>query len=195
MKERKSQIIRDTRETQIDLSLNLDGTGITKITTPVGFFNHMLELFSFHSNIDLSLKATGDIEVCDHHIVEDIGIALGKAIKEALNDKRGIKRYGTMFIPMDETLAMVSLDISGREFLHFDAQFKRESIGNFSTEMVVEFFRAVANNCGLTLHIRILYGENDHHKIEAIFKAFGRAVKEAIFVEGDKVSSSKGVLE
>ncbi len=194
MKERNAALNRKTKETQIELKVNLDGVGKGSINTDVGFFNHMLELFTFHSGLNLDIVASGDLEVCDHHIVEDTAIVLGKCIKEALGDMKGIKRYGTFYIPMDETLAMVSLDISGRAFLHFDAKFKRESIGNFATEMTEEFFRALAFNAGITLHINIMYGENDHHKIEAIFKAFGRALREAITVVGNEIPSTKGVL-
>ena len=192
---RIASLNRETKETKIDVNVNLDGNGLSNIKTDIGFFNHMLDLLSFHSLIDLDIKASGDTDVCDHHLIEDTGILIGKALLQALGDKKGINRYGTFFMPMDETLAMVSLDISGRAYLHFDANFKRESIGDFSTEMVVEFFRAIAMNSGLTLHIKVLYGENDHHKIEAIFKAFGRVLKEAIKIEnGDKIPSSKGVL-
>lgn len=194
MKERLGQVNRDTKETQINLLINLDGKGQCKVDSGVGFFDHMITLLSFHSGIDLKIEAKGDLEVCDHHLVEDVGIALGQALREALGDKKGIKRYGTFFVPMDEALTMVSLDISGRSFLHFEGEFKRESIGNFSTEMVVEFFRAVAFNSGITLHCRILYGENDHHKIEGLFKAFGRALREAKEVAGDDIPSTKGAL-
>ena len=191
---RESTIKRETKETTVDLRLNLDGRGISNINSEIGFFNHMITLMSFHSNIDIKLNAIGDLEVCDHHIIEDIGITIGKAIKEALGDKNGIKRYSTVCIPMDEVLIMVSIDISGRPYLNFDGDFKRENIGNFSVEMVKEFFKAVAFNSELTLHIKIIYGENDHHKIEGIFKAFGRALKEAIKIETTGIPSSKGVL-
>lgn len=191
---RLSQISRKTNETNINLKINLDGNGTSVVKTEVGFLNHMISLLAFHSNIDIELDSKGDIEVCDHHLIEDIGIALGRSINEALGDKKGIKRYGTFFLPMDESLVMVSLDISGRSYLHFEAGFKRESIGNFSTEMVKEFFRAVAFNAGITLHIKILYGENDHHKIEGIFKCVGRALKEAINIEGNIIPSSKGII-
>ena len=194
MQGRNAALNRITKETQIDLKVNLDGLGKSNIDTGVGFFNHMLDLFTFHSGLDLDIVANGDLDVCDHHMIEDTGIVLGKCLKEALGDMKGIKRYGTFYIPMDETLAMVSLDISGRAFLHFDTEFKRESIGNFATEMTKEFFRAVAFNAGITLHINIMYGENDHHKIEAIFKAFGRALREAITVVGNEMPSTKGVL-
>ena len=191
---RISQINRKTNETNTILDIDLDGEGISHIQTNIGFFNHMIDLLAFHSNININLNADGDIDVCDHHLIEDVGIALGKCMNEALGERRGIKRYGTFFLPMDEALVMVSVDISGRSYLHFEGDFKRENIGDFSTEMVKEFFRAVAFNAGITLHIRVLYGENDHHKIEGIFKAFGRALKEAITIEGNSIPSSKGVL-
>lgn len=194
--DRVASINRSTKETSISLKINLDGKGISNIKTPVGFLNHMLTLFSFHSSIDIDLFAEGDIDVCDHHLVEDIGISLGKALNEALGDKKGIKRYGNSFLPMDETLCQAILDLSGRSFLHFEGEFKREQIGNFSTEMTKEFFRAVAMNSNSTLHLRILYGENDHHKIEAMFKAYGRCLKEAISYNEDRemVLSTKGSL-
>lgn len=191
---RISQINRKTNETNTILDIDLDGEGISNIQTNIGFFNHMIDLLAFHSNININLNADGDIDVCDHHLIEDVGIALGKCMNEALGERRGIKRYGTFFLPMDEALVMVSVDISGRSYLHFEGDFKRENIGDFSTEMVKEFFRAVAFNAGITLHIRVLYGENDHHKIEGIFKAFGRALKEAITIEGNSIPSSKGIL-
>ena len=191
---RISQINRKTNETNTILDIDLDGEGISNIQTNIGFFNHMIDLLAFHSNININLNADGDIDVCDHHLIEDVGIALGKCMNEALGERRGIKRYGTFFLPMDEALVMVSVDISGRSYLHFEGEFKRENIGDFSTEMVKEFFRAVAFNARITLHIRVLYGENDHHKIEGIFKAFGRALKEAITIEGNSIPSSKGVL-
>ena len=191
---RISQINRKTNETNTILDIDLDGEGISNIQTNIGFFNHMIDLLAFHSNININLNADGDIDVCDHHLIEDVGIALGKCMNEALGERRGIKRYGTFFLPMDDALVMVSVDISGRSYLHFEGEFKRENIGDFSTEMVKEFFRAVAFNAGITLHIRVLYGENDHHKIEGIFKAFGRALKEAITIEGNSIPSSKGVL-
>ena len=194
--ERNASITRETKETQISLTINLDGEGKVDINTGVGFFDHMLNLMAFHGGFDLEVKAKGDIEICDHHLVEDVGITLGEAFLKALNDKRGIKRYGTFFIPMDETLAQVSLDISGRSFLAFDCTFARESIGNFSTEMVKEFFRAFAFNAGITLHGRVLYGENDHHKAEALFKALGRALREAKEVDKNNMElpSTKGKL-
>ena len=191
---RTSQIKRDTKETNISLDINLDGDGISNIKTEIGFFNHMLELMSFHSDIDIALEARGDLEVCDHHLVEDTAICIGKCIKKALDDKRGIKRYSTVFIPMDESLAQTSIDISNRPYLVFNAEFKDKRVGNMTTQMVKEFFRAFVNESRVTLHINLLYGENDHHKIEAIFKSFARALKDAIEIISDEVASSKGVL-
>lgn len=192
---REAQLQRITNETEIDLYLNLDGDGQSEISTGIGFFDHMLNLFSFHSGFDLQVKARGDLEVDDHHTIEDIGIALGKCLREALGDKRGIHRYGSFRMPMDEALAVVDLDLSGRPYLVFNAEFSRESVGEFSTEMTEEFLRALSVNSGLTLHVSVPYGKNDHHKIEAIFKALGRALSEAAAVTGTGIASSKGVLE
>lgn len=192
---RQAECERNTKETKISMSINLDGDGNSNIDTGVGFFDHMLDLFTFHSGFDLSVKCDGDLDVCDHHTVEDCGILLGTIFKQALGDKKGIARYGSFNLPMDETLCNVTLDISGRPYLVFHADFKRESIGLYSTEMTEEFFRAFAVAAGVTLHINILYGSNDHHKIEAIFKAFGRALKMATRIESDKLPSTKGVLE
>lgn len=194
MSERIGVVNRSTKETTIEIKVNLNGSGKININTGVGFFDHMLNLMAFHGGIDLDIKAKGDLEVCDHHLVEDVGISLGEAFRKALGDKRGIKRYGTFYIPMDESLAQVSLDISGRSFLVFECEFLRESIGGFSTEMVKEFFRAFAFNSGITLHGRILYGENDHHKAEALFKALGRALREAKEIVSDELPSTKGIL-
>lgn len=185
---------RNTLETAIDCYIDLDGSGNSDIKTGIGFFDHMLTLFSFHSKIDINLSANGDLNVCDHHTVEDCGIILGSCIKEALGDKRGIERYGSMNLPMDETLANVTLDISGRSFLVYNCELKRESIGTFSCEMVEEFLRAVAFQAGITLHVNVAYGTNDHHKVEAIFKAFGRALKAAITITSDELPSTKGKL-
>lgn len=193
---RLSEIKRRTRETDIELSLNLDGEGTFKGSTGIGFLDHMLTLFSKHGLIDLEIKADGDLVVDSHHTVEDIAIVLGSAVKEALKDKGGIKRYGTSFVPMDESLATISLDISGRPFLVFDAKFTVDKLGNFDTEMVEEFFRAFAVNGGITLHARVLYGKNNHHMIEALFKALGRSLGEAITIDQriKGVMSTKGVL-
>ncbi len=186
---------RNTKETKIQCEINLDGTGKSDISTGVGFFDHMLTLFAFHSGFDLNLHAQGDLEVCDHHTIEDCGILLGTLIKEALGDRVGIARYGSMNLPMDETLCNVTLDISGRPYLVYHCDLKRENVGAMSCEMVEEFFRAVAIASGITLHINVYYGSNDHHKIEAIFKAFGRALKQATQIVSDEIPSSKGVLE
>lgn len=193
---RAGEIFRETNETRIDLKINLDGSGETEIDTGIGFFNHMLNLFAAHGRFDLRVECDGDLEVDGHHSVEDIGIALGQAIKNALGDKRGINRYGTFFLPMDETLALVSLDISGRPFLVFDAGNFAPMIGNFDSELTEEFLRAVAFNAGITLHVKILYGKNSHHKVEAIFKALGHALR--IATEYDEkntgIPSTKGIL-
>ena len=195
-KARRAEIERKTAETQISIKLNLDGEGKCDIATGIGFLDHMLTLLAKHSFMDLTVKAKGDLEVDSHHTVEDIGIVLGEALREALGDKAGIHRYGNCFIPMDETLAQVCLDFSGRPFLVFGAEIPKIQLGNYDAEMTEEFFRAVAVHCGLTLHIRVLYGSNVHHIIEAIFKAFARAVAEAAAVDPrvKGVMSSKGVL-
>ena len=195
-KARRAEIERKTAETQISIKLNLDGEGKCDIATGIGFLDHMLTLLAKHSFMDLTVKAKGDLEVDSHHTVEDIGIVLGEALQEALGDKAGIHRYGNCFIPMDETLAQVCLDFSGRPFLVFGAEIPKIQLGNYDTEMTEEFFRAVAMHCGLTLHIRVLYGSNVHHIIEAIFKSFARAVAEAAAVDPrvKGVMSSKGVL-
>ncbi|MBU0758123.1 MAG: imidazoleglycerol-phosphate dehydratase HisB [Nanoarchaeota archaeon] len=195
---RASEIKRKTNETDVKLMMNLDGKGQNKIITQVGFLNHMLELFAKNSLIDLDIKATGDIEVDEHHTVEDIGIVLGQAISKAIGDKKGINRYGTSIIPMDEVLALVSLDLSGRYAFCFDCNFSREKIGDLSTELVYDFFEAIAQNAKMNLHIKLLTpGRNDHHRIEAIFKAFGRAIKEAASIDErliGEIPSTKGVL-
>ncbi len=195
-KARCAEIKRKTAETQISVKLNLDGEGKSDIATGIGFLDHMLTLLAKHSFMDLTVKAKGDLEVDSHHTVEDIGIVLGEALREALGDKAGIHRYGNCFIPMDETLAQACLDFSGRPFLVFGAEIPKIKLGNYDTEMTEEFFRAIAMHCGLTLHIRVLYGSNVHHIIEAIFKAFARAVAEAAAVDPrvKGVMSSKGVL-
>ena len=195
-KARRAEIERKTAETQISIKLNLDGEGKCDIATGIGFLDHMLTLLAKHSFMDLTVKAKGDLEVDSHHTVEDIGIVLGEALQEALGDKAGIHRYGNCFIPMDETLAQACLDFSGRPFLVFGAEIPKIKLGNYDTEMTEEFFRAVAMHCGLTLHIRVLYGSNVHHIIEAIFKAFARAVAQAAAVDPrvKGVMSSKGVL-
>ncbi len=177
---RKAVISRKTGETDIELQFGCDGTGVNDIRTGVAFLDHMLTLFSVHGFFDLSVRAKGDTEVDDHHSVEDIGICLGKAIAVALSDKGGIARYGSCYLPMDETLVRVVIDVSNRSFLHYDAAVVEQKIGSFDTVLVKEFFRAVSLHAGLTLHIDLLHGENGHHIIEAIFKGFGRALKMAV---------------
>ncbi|MBS6041729.1 MAG: imidazoleglycerol-phosphate dehydratase HisB [Clostridium baratii] len=191
---REAVINRETKETKINLKLNIDGSGKSHINTGIGFFDHMLTLLAFHSNMDLMIDCSGDTWVCDHHTVEDVGIVLGKAFNKALGDMKGIERYGSFYIPMDESLAFVSLDISGRPFLVFDGQFTRDNIGGFSTEMTEEFFRSFAFNAMIALHGKVLYGKNDHHKIEGLFKALGRAIKCAKAINGNELPSTKGVL-
>ncbi|MCQ2559565.1 MAG: imidazoleglycerol-phosphate dehydratase HisB [Clostridia bacterium] len=192
---RQAQIKRKTQETEIDLSLNLDGSGQSQIQCGVGFLEHMLTLLAKHGRLDLNLMAKGDLEVDCHHTVEDIGICLGQALRKALGEGRGIVRYGQILLPMDEALALVALDISGRGFLAFEAEFPASSLGSFDTEMVEEFFRAVALQSGITLHIRMLAGKNTHHICEAIFKGFARALAAAAALSGrDEIPSSKGKL-
>lgn len=191
---RTASLERNTKETQISCAINLDGTGIADVHTGVGFFDHMLTLFAFHSGFDLTLHAKGDLYVCDHHTVEDCGIILGTCLKEALGDKRGIARYGSMNLPMDETLCNVTLDISGRSYLVYNCELKRDSIGTFSCEMCEEFLRAFAFQAGITLHVNVFYGKNDHHKVEAIFKALGRSLKQATTIVSDELPSTKGML-
>lgn len=193
---RVGKISRSTNETKITAEINLDGTGASKIRTGIGFFDHMLNLFAAHGQFDLNVDCDGDLNVDGHHSVEDIGISLGAAIKSALGDKRGINRYGTFFLPMDETLALVSLDISGRPFLVYDVGALAPMIGAFDTELTEEFLRALAFNAGLTLHVKILHGKNSHHKVEAIFKALGHALRIAV-AHDEKISgvpSTKGIL-
>lgn len=191
---RKGIVIRNTLETKIKVEVNLDGTGEAKIDTGVGFLDHMLTLMAFHGKFDLTILAKGDLCVDDHHTIEDIAICLGEAFKEAIGDRRGIRRYSTVYIPMDESLAYTSIDISNRPYLVFNVNFSYEKIGSMSTQMFKEFFRAFVNESRITLHINLLYGENDHHKIEAVFKSFARALREGSEVISDEVSSSKGVL-
>jgi imidazoleglycerol-phosphate dehydratase len=192
---RTAHIIRNTTETAIDLRLNLDGTGTYQIDTGVGFFDHMLAHVAKHGRMDLVLKATGDLHIDEHHLVEDVGICFGKALAEALGDKRGIERFGMSFVTMDEALARTIIDMSGRSYLVFHAAFSREVINAFSLEMVKEFFQAVANEGKMNLHVALLYGGNAHHQAEAIFKSFGRALREAMRSSGgDAIPSTKGSL-
>lgn len=193
---RQATIERNTFETKIKLSLNLDMQEPVNIQTGVGFFDHMLTLFARHSRMSLEVLVDGDLDVDSHHTVEDVGIALGQAIKTAIGDKVGINRYGTSFVPMDETLGMASLDLSGRSFLVFDAAFDNPKLGLFDTELTEEFFQALAFNLQMNLHLKILHGKNTHHKIESLFKATGRALREAITINPEikGVNSTKGVL-
>jgi len=194
--ERSAQVSRKTNETNVSVKLDIDGNGKCEVETGIGFFNHMLSLFARHGLFDLNIRATGDLCVDAHHTVEDVGITLGQALKEALGSKSNVIRYGTSFVPMDETLAMVVVDLSGRPFLVFDAKFTADRIGEMDTELVEEFFRALAYNAGITLHIKVFYGSNNHHIAEAIFKAFGRALDEATGIDGriEGVMSTKGIL-
>ncbi|MBR2216325.1 MAG: imidazoleglycerol-phosphate dehydratase HisB [Selenomonadaceae bacterium] len=193
---RSATVTRNTAETKIRLALNLDGSGQAKISSGIGFFDHMLTLFAHHGCLDLELQCDGDIKVDGHHTVEDIGIALGQAVQEALGDKKGIRRYGSFFLPMDETLALVALDISGRPFLVYEGGSMAPLIGEYDTELTPEFLRAFAVNAGITLHAKILYGANSHHKVEALFKALGHALREAVEKDPrvDGIPSTKGVL-
>lgn len=194
---RTATIQRNTKETKIDLALSLDNAGAGDIETGVGFLDHMLTLFARHARVDLSVRCAGDTRVDDHHSVEDIGIALGEALKEAHGDKRGICRYGSVLLPMDEALVLCALDLSGRSMLRFDASFPSEKIGSFDTELVKEFFLALTRAADVTLHIRQLDGENSHHIAEAMFKGFGRALRAAVALDpalGDEIPSTKGVL-
>jgi imidazoleglycerol-phosphate dehydratase len=194
---RTSTITRNTEETKISLTLNLDGKGVSKIDTKCGFFDHMLTLFSKHSKIDLEVTCNGDINVDYHHTVEDVGIVLGKAILEALGDKKGINRYADTILPMDEALILTAIDVSGRSYLNFDVDFPSEKIGDFDTELVEEFFMALTRNAEITLHIKKLAGENSHHIAEGAFKSFARTLRAAVALDEnfkDQLPSTKGVL-
>jgi imidazoleglycerol-phosphate dehydratase len=193
---RKASIERITKETQIRLSIDLDGKGKAKICTSVPFLDHMLDLFTRHGLFDLEVEAKGDIDIDFHHTVEDIGIVLGQAFREALGDKKGIRRYGQATVPMDETLAAVVTDLSGRPYLVYNARIPKVKIGDFDVELVREFFQAFVNNCGANLHINVMYGENVHHILEACFKAAARALDQATQVDQriEGVLSTKGKL-
>ena len=192
---RVSEITRNTAETKIQLKLNLDGTGKADIDTGVGFLNHMLTLFAAHGKFDLTVKCAGDVEVDDHHSVEDIGICLGQAFQAALGDKRGITRYGSFLLPMDEALILSAVDISGRSCLCYGLDIPTEKIGTFDTELVEEFFLGFTRNCPMSLHLRQLAGTNSHHIVEGAFKSVGRALKAAVALDGsNEIPSTKGVL-
>lgn len=193
---RKADISRQTTETNIEVTFNLEEDRQPKIDTGIGFFDHMLTLFASHGRFGLTVTCDGDLYVDDHHTVEDTGIVLGQAFRKAIGTKEGIRRYATAFTPMDESLSVVSVDISGRPFLHFNADIPVEKVGKFDTQLVEEFFRAFVNHSMITLHINVQYGINGHHMIESIFKGFGRALSQASKIDGDRkgVPSTKGML-
>jgi imidazoleglycerol-phosphate dehydratase len=194
---RQARVERKTRETEVTLQLNLDGTGGSKVQTPIPFFSHMLEAWARHGLMDLAVEASGDVEVDIHHTVEDVGIVLGRALREALGDKRGIVRYGAAFVPMDEALVQASVDVSGRSFLVFNVPVARTRVSNFDLDMLQEFFRAFAFNAEVTLHVTMHYGHNLHHIAEAVFKAVGRALAEATRLDpriAGVLPSTKGTL-
>ena len=193
---RTAEVERSTKETDIRLKLSLDGSGRAELSTGIGFLDHMLDLLARHSRMNLEVRASGDLQTGAHHTTEDVGICLGQALDRALGDRSGISRYGDAMVPMDEALGACAIDISGRPFCSFDSTVAPTSIAGFDTELVEEFFRAVSNNARLTLHIQVLEGSNAHHKIEACFKAFARALREAVSVDGSEtgVPSTKGVL-
>ena len=196
MVKREATVTRKTQETNIKISLNLDGTGVSHIETGIGFFDHMLIGFAKHGFYDMDVRVSGDIEVDGHHTVEDTGIVLGQAIARALGDKKGIKRYGSMILPMDETLVMSAVDLCGRPYFVMDAEFTSPMVGDFDTQLVREFFYAVSYSAAMNLHLRVLTGLNDHHKIEALFKAFAKALDEASSFDPriTDVLSTKGAL-
>jgi imidazoleglycerol-phosphate dehydratase len=194
---RRGEVKRTTKETDVAVTLDLDGTGQATIATGIGFLDHMLDLFARHSRIDLTVKAIGDLHIDQHHTTEDVGIAIGQAVKQALGDMRGITRYADVHLPMDETLSRVAIDISGRPFLVFQVKFGRDKIGSFDTELVREWFQAFAINAAITLHVETLYGQNDHHVSESCFKGLARALRLAVAIDArakDEVPSTKGSL-
>ena len=194
---REAHIKRKTNETDIEMTLSLDGTGKKEIDTGCGFLDHMLELFARHGRMDLTVKCVGDTHVDYHHTVEDVGIVLGQAFAETVGEKRGISRYGSILLPMDETLILASIDISGRAYLNYDVQIPTPAVGGMDTELVEEFFISFVRNSDITLHIKQLEGKNSHHIIEGIFKAFGRALCKAVFEDktlGGEIPSTKGIL-
>lgn len=193
---REATVSRKTGETAITVTINLDGAGTAKVHTGIGFFDHMLESFSRHGFFDLEVEAQGDLHVDSHHTIEDTGIVLGTAIRQALGEKKAVRRYGSVMLPMDETLVLCAMDLSGRPYFVYDVSFTGERIGGFDTQMAKEFFYAVSYSCGMNLHIRKLYGDNDHHIAEAVFKAFAKALDEASGLDGriGTVLSTKGSL-
>src|SRR3954449_5516370 len=194
---RTGAVSRKTKETDVAVEVNLDGQGRAEIATGIGFLDHMLDLLSRHSRIDITAKATGDLHIDQHHTTEDVGIALGQAVKQALGDMKGITRYADVHLPMDEALTRVAIDISGRPFLVFLTTFNRDAIGSFDTELVREWFQAFAMNAGLTLHVATLYGTNDHHISESCFKGLARALRRAVAIDpraAGEIPSTKGTL-
>ena len=194
---RAAEINRVSNETKIDLRLELDGAGATKIRSGIGFFDHMLDAMCRFGQLDMALTCQGDTDVDEHHTIEDVGICIGRALKEALGDRCGIRRTASAWMPMDEALAFAALDISGRPYLHFECDFATPACGQMGTQMAEEFFRAVCLNAGLTLHLRVPYGKNDHHKMEAMYKAFGLALRDAAQLDPrvTGVLSTKGLLD
>jgi imidazoleglycerol-phosphate dehydratase len=194
---RKGSVRRSTKETEVEVAIDLDGAGAASISTGIGFLDHMLDLLARHSRIDLTVKAKGDLHIDHHHTTEDVGIALGQAVKQALGDMKGITRYADVHVPMDEALTRVAIDISGRPLLVFKAEFVRDKVGSFDTELVQEWFQAFAMNSGVTLHVETLYGTNDHHIAESCFKGLARALRAAVAIDpraGNEVPSTKGSL-
>jgi imidazoleglycerol-phosphate dehydratase len=193
---RAATVERSTKETQVKVTLELDGSGRAEISTGIGFFDHMLDLLARHARINIDVNANGDLETGGHHTTEDVGIVLGQALDQSLGDRTGIARYGDAMVPMDEALGACAIDVSGRPYCSFEADLPATSIAGFETELTEEFFRAVANNAKLTIHLRALEGSNAHHKIEACFKAFARALREAVSIDDSEqgVPSTKGVL-
>jgi imidazoleglycerol-phosphate dehydratase len=195
---RKASIDRKTTETEISVSVDLDGTGAYDVKTGIGFLDHMLELLARHSLIDIKLRAKGDLHIDFHHTAEDSGIVLGQAVAKALGDRKGIRRYASLHLPMDETLTRAAIDVSGRPYLVFKADFSRPKIGDFDTELVREWFQAFAMNAGVTLHVETLYGDNNHHIAESCYKALARALREALEIDPrqkDRIPSTKGSLK
>jgi imidazoleglycerol-phosphate dehydratase len=194
---RKASVRRTTKETDIDVAIDLDGKGRSQISTGIGFLDHMLDLLARHSRIDITVNAKGDLHIDHHHTTEDVGIALGQAVRKALGDMKGIARYADVHVPMDEALTRVAIDVSGRPFLVFKATFVRDKVGAFDTELVQEWFQAFATNAGVTLHVETLYGTNDHHIAESCFKALARALRAAFAIDpraAGEVPSTKGSL-
>ena len=194
--DRTATVTRNTRETKISLTLNLDGSGKTDIHTGVGFFDHMLDGFARHGLFDLTVRVDGDLHVDDHHTIEDTGIVLGTAIRQAAGDKKGIRRFGSSILPMDETLVLTAVDLSGRPYFVYDADFTSDRMGDMSTQMVREFFYASSYSAEINLHMKVMYGENDHHKTEALFKSFGKSLDQATSMDPriTDVLSTKGSL-